>query len=254
MPVEANPQPTPAPEPSPAPVTPIEGAAPGDQSPAPAPQTPVKPEGLPDRYWDATTGLRTKEVADTLSAVEAENAKSADAFKDFPDKPEDAGKFYKLPEQILPEGMSLPEGTKFEPNQALLDKALPVFHKHKIAPEAFQELVRQFNAHEVEQYQAVTKEHLEDNKKLGASADTRRKAVADGLAAIVGPERAKFIDSTALSSDAVQFFEALIENHSAQNTVVPLRPSANEPAPTPPKPPLEERMFPNRQINQQKAG
>lgn len=249
MPVEptnTNPEPNPAPEANPAAPAP---AAPGGPSPTPPTPQAVKPEGLPDRYWDDTTGLRTKEIADTLSTLEADKAKQADTFKDFPDKPEDAGKFYTMPEQLLPEGMSLPEGTEFKPNQSLLDRALPVFHQYKVPREAFQELARQFNAHEVEQYTAVTKDFTEDNKKLGANADTRRQAVADGLSAIVGPEAAKFIDTGALTSGAVEFFEAIVSKFSAQNTAHPQRNGVDRPPPPPPQT-IEQRWYPG---NQQRA-
>jgi hypothetical protein len=224
----------------------------------------VKPEGLPDRYWDATTGLRSVEVASALSALEAENAKQTDAFKDFPEKPDDAGKFYQMPEQMLPEGVSLPEGTKFEPNQALLDKALPVLHKHKVSRDAFQDLVRQFNAYEVEQHeQLVNGEELppsiqaalevrvqrafaEDNKKLGANGEQRRTALGAALSPIYGAEHVgpgKTIDPARLSSREVECFEAGIAKHSGQNNVFPLKPAGNDPPPAPdPNRPLIDRL------------
>lgn len=239
--VEPTPTPTPTPEPSPTPAP--------EPTPAPNPQTATKPDGLPDKYWDATAGLRTKEVGETLSAFEAEQARIAETFKDFPDKPEEAGKFYQLPENLLPEGVTLPEGIEFKPNEQLLAGALPILHKHKAAPELFHDLTRAFNAYELAQYQNAQTEFAEDNKKLGANGSQRRQALATGLKGMVG-DKADFIDTSAITSKAVEFFEAVMEKFTNQSNVVPLHQKRDEdPAPTSDKPLIDrlaDSMYPKR--------
>lgn len=225
--------------PSATPAAPPASAAPGDQSqPNPPAATPARPEGLPERYWDPTTGYRQDDVVASLSAFEAEQAKRAETFKDFPDKPEDAAKFYKLPETMLPEGVKLPDGVKFEPNTDLLTRALPVLHKHKADPALFTELTQAFNAYELDRFTKAQTDFAEDGKKLGANGETRRKDLADRIAARVGPERAKFMDARIISADAVEFFEALLKDG---NTAPPL-PGRNDPPPPAPQP-LEKRWY-----------
>lgn len=219
--------------------------------PAPPVAAPVKPEGLPDRYFDAATGVRLTEVAATLAEVEAERTKAAEAFKDFPEKAEDAGKFYKLPEEMLPEGVKLPDGVKFEPNTALLEAALPILHKHKISPDAFQELTRAFNAYELANYQKGMDEVVADNKKLGTNAAARRKDVGDRLTAL-DPEAAKFFDANAMTAGAIEMFERLLQKVTTQGNVFPLNGNRDTTPPTPPQK-LEDRWYPGG-APQQKAG
>jgi hypothetical protein len=229
-----------------------EPAAPG--GPELNPAAPVKPEGLPDRYFDPTTGVRLNEVAATLADVEAKNAANAEAFKDFPTDAAKAGEFYKLPEAMLPEGVKLPDGVTFEPNKALLERALPVLHAHKIPPAAFHDLTRAFNAYQVEAMQADMKSVADDNAKLGANGPARRKAVFDSLTSAVGPEMAKFADPNApstISSGAIELFEAIVAKMSNQSTVVPFNQNRDtSPAPNTDKPLIDrlaDSMYPQTQ-------
>jgi hypothetical protein len=228
-----NPNPDPANPPAPS----VDLAAP----PAPSPQA-TKPDGLPDRYWDPDAGLRVREVAETLTAFDADQARLATTFKDFPKEPAKAADFYKLPENLLPEGMTAPEGQEIKPNTALLEKALPVLHKHRIAPDVFQDLARTVTAYELEKFQAAATEFAEDGKKLGTNGPTRRKDVNDRLAAMLGPEDAKFIDATALTSAGVEFFEKILKKVTSQSNVIPLnRGGDNDPPPQPQ--PIEQRWY-----------
>lgn len=234
MPVSEVPA-TPGPASTPAPNQPA-SPSPSAEPAAPSPEAKVKPDGLPDKYWDKEAGLRVSEVVQTLSALDADNAKQAETFKDFPKDAKDAGKFYTLPEQMLPEGMELPKGLVFEPDKQLLETVLPVAHKHKLAPEAFHDLVRTYNAIELARFQDAQAQFAEDGKKLGANAAARRKAVADGLAALIGPEKAKFVDAGAITSGAVEFFEAILARATTQGNVIPLNQKRDETAP-------EEKTF-----------
>jgi hypothetical protein len=159
-------------------------------------------------------------LVQSYNELAAEQARQAEIFKDFPQNPADAGKFYVLPENMLPEGVALPEGTAFKANEELLNQALPVLHKHRVAPEAFQDLARAFNAHEVERYRTAMNDFAEDGKKLGPNGAARRKAVDDGLKALAG-DKASFIDATAISAQAVEFFEGLIARFTSQGGVTP---------------------------------
>lgn len=218
--------------------------APVDPSnPAPAPQ---RPEGLPDAFWDEKVGVRTNELLADYNALAADRAKNAEAFKAFPEKVEDAGKFYTLPEQLFPEGVKLPEGAEFTPNQDLLNAALPILHKHRIAPDAFHDLVRAFNGQQVAAFAAATAADAEDAKKLGANGPARRKAVGDWIAAMA-PEKAGFIDPNAITSGFVEFFEAIIAKATNGGNVVPLTPKAGNEPPAPAPQTTAERWYPNMQ-------
>jgi hypothetical protein len=188
----------------------------------------MRPEGLPDQFWDKDAGLRTPDLIKSWNELSAFQAQHAKTFENFPEKPEDAGKFYTLPEQLLPEGMTLPEGLTFEPDQQLLEAALPIAHKHKLAPEAFQDLVRGYNAMELARHTEAQKQFTEDGKKLGANAERRRQAVSEGLKAIVGPEKAQFVDANAITSGAVEFFEAILSKFTNQDNVIPLHQRRDE--------------------------
>lgn len=219
---------------------------PSNQTPPSPPSTPQRPDGLPDSFWDEKAGPKINELVGAYNELAAERTKFTEAFKDFPEKVEDAGKFYKLPEEMLPEGVKLPDGIKFEPNTDLLNRALPILHQHKIPPAAFQDLTRAFNAYELERFQNDMKSLAEDAKKLGEKGPARRQELANRLTAIVGPERAKFIDTSALSSGAVEFFEELFSKITNQNNVVPLNQNRDS---TPPPPPerVEDRWYGGQQ-------
>ncbi len=223
---------------SPNPSAQADGAAPG----GPSPQIGTKPDGLPDAFWDPQTGFKQNEFIQSYAELAEFKAQHAKTFENFPEKPEDAGKFYTLPEQMLPEGVTLPEGVQFQPDEELLAAALPVAHKHKLTPEAFHDLVRGYNAFELARYQAAQKDFAEDGKKLGARAAERRKAVADGLKGLVG-DKAGFIDTGAISSQAVEFFEAVLDRVTRQSNVVPLN-TKRDNEPPPEKAPLFDRLNP----------
>jgi hypothetical protein len=246
MPVEPNPTPPPAPVTPGAPPNPSGSDPAAHVDPSIQPQS-AKPEGLPDQFWDPKAGFKQKEFIESYNGLATEYAARAKTFENFPADPKDAGKFYTLPEQLLPEGMELPKGLTFEPDQDLLAAALPIAHKHKLAPEAFQDLVRSYNAIELKRFQDAQNHFAEDAKKLGEKAPARRKAIADGLKALVGEEKAKFVDAEAITSGAVEFFEEILKKFSGQSNVVPLTPKREtvDPAAEQPKS-LAERMWPNQ--------
>lgn len=217
----------------------------GDPSTPPA-TPPARPEGLPDSFWDEKVGVRVDELVTNYNSLAEAEARRAEALKDFPEDVSKAGEFYKLPENMLPEGVVVPEGAEFTPNTDLLERALPVLHQHKISPEAFHDLARAFNAYEVERFQKTTADIEADNKKLGANGPTRRKDIGDRLSALVGPDAAKFIDPNAISADAVTFFETLLSKTTSQSSVVPLNGKGDDLAPQQPAT-IESRWYPPTQ-------
>lgn len=203
---------------------------------------PARPDGLPDTFWDPKAGLKTKEFVESYNALAGDASKRAETFKAFPEKVEDAGKFYVLPENLLPDGTKMPEGVELKPDTTMLAQALPVLHKHRADPALFADLARAVTGARVEAFQKAAKEFVDDNAKLGAQAATRRKDIADRLTALVG-DKAKFINTDAITSTAVEFFEALLSKVSSQSNVVPLnRGGGNEPPPAPKS--IAERWYP----------
>lgn len=231
---DVQPQPSPSPAPAPSP-TASESAAPAVPSP-----TPARPEGLPDHYWDEKTGPRLNELVTDFNKLATEHSKQAEVFKDFPAKVEDAGAFYTLPEKLLPDDLKLPADVKIEPDKALLDAALPLLHKYRADPGMFQDLARAVTTSRAKAMLGALEDARKDNEKLGASATARRQDLANRIAAAVGPERAKFINTAIITSDAVMFFEDLFSK--LQGNVVPIRQGQPEPPPAPPQT-VEDRWY-----------
>jgi hypothetical protein len=131
--------------------------------------------------------------------------------------------------------VTVPEGQKIEPNTALLEAALPIIHKHKIAPEAFHDLARAVTGYELQKFQAATAEFTEDRKKLGTNAATRSTDVNNRMKAAIGDKW--MMDASAMTAAGVEMFEAIAARLSSQNNVVPLNQNRDAgPTPEPDKP------------------
>lgn len=217
---------TPPIEPAAPPVPPVVAETPPAAPAAPAPvvETPpaglIRPEGLPDSLWDATTGLKT---GDLVSQWRDLTTKAAEAAAAKGEVPADAAGY----DLSLPEGFQVPEGFKVE-----IDKENPFYkaateHAHKegwsqaqmkglVALEAQRQIAEQTGA--VETYKA-------EMLKLGANGKARIDAATNYLKANLTAERAGALAAGLYNAAAVEALEALIGLKSGPS--VPSTPGGN---------------------------
>lgn len=237
-----DPNPQNPPSPSPTPANPS-----GDPAAPPAPAAPAalsRPEGLPDKYWDPATGLRAREVAQTLSELDTANTKRAETFKEFPADVKKAGEFYKLPENLLPDGVTLPQGqTQMPIDQGLIDAVLPVVHQHQADPALFQDAARAITGYNVAKFNAAAREFAEDRKKLGANAAARSDDINARMKAAIGDKWT--LDANAMTSAGVEMFEAIAKSLTTQLNVVPPGNGRTQDPPAPAPKSHAEHLFGN---------
>ena len=125
---------------------------------APLPQNDMAANWYPGQIAAGDHGARQPPAQQPQPAASQSNtppaAGSSEPLADFPADVARASEFYVLPDAaaMLPEGVTLPEGTTLTPNKQILDAVLPVLHKHRISRESFQDIARIFNAHEVRDF------------------------------------------------------------------------------------------------------
>jgi len=189
--------------PTPADDAPIVDAAPADApaSPTPeapaAPAAPVKPEGLPDAYWDAATGVKPEAFA-KLAEIEARRAEI----------PETAdGYDLSLPDNIVGlDGKPL----KVDADDPLAKGLVEIAHKHGLPKSAVSELVQAYAATEVAGARAENERLAAETAKLGAKATERIAATTSTLSAQVGQEAATALMGVLGTAAAFTAVEALL--------------------------------------------
>jgi len=198
------------------PTTPAPASQAGGSPPAqPAGSgAPVRPEGLPEKFWNAEKGVLHDEIVKdvtTRATAEAERAKAV---------PESADK-YKIQ---LPATFQVPQGLTFN-----IDEADPMFGfarkfaaTQKLTQSELDGIVGEYAALQLQQHQAATTRAAEqdrliaaDLEKLGPTKDVRIKAVEDALSVHFGNDDAakkvaKIIAHDIGSSEVITAFEKLI--------------------------------------------
>lgn len=177
-----------APEPAPA----TEAAS------APAPAAPVRPEGLPDAYWDDATGIKPEAYA-KLAEIEA-------AAADRPASPTD----YKLE---LPEPVLGPNGqpVQFDANDPLAQAVLPALHEAGVSQAGLSKILAAFAHVEVEGAKAQAQFIAAEQAKLGAEHAKRTGAVFQTVSAKIGADKAQALMNVLGTADAFLALEALTQ-------------------------------------------
>lgn len=224
----------------------------GNLSPSPASPEPnggltpsigTKPDGLPEQFWDPTAGLKTADmVAEFQRLSEFEQQQTA-ALGEFPAKADDAGKYYTLPENLVPEGVTLPDGVEvtIDENNPLIAPIRDLMFKNKIPAPVFHDLVRAYVGQQIAESNAMRAALGEEKKKLGARGPDRVAAVDTFLKSTIGPELAGVLTAQAYSAKFVEALETLQAKMSAQGNVIPLHQKRDDTPPETPKP-LHERL------------
>lgn len=162
---------------------------------------PVRPEGLPDEFWDDATGVKAGDVWSALRDLRAEQeARAADLPK--------AGESYDL---ALPADIELPEGV-----EVVIDKDDPLWADfQKIAREAgvpkgkFTEFVGAFAKYQAAAQAADVETYTAEMAKLGANAPARRDAATNWLKANLSTPQFEALGGALISAAGIQAIETL---------------------------------------------
>lgn len=164
---------------------------------------PVRPEGLPDEFWDDATGVKAGDVWSALRDLKAAQAEKA------ADLPAD-GEAYDL---ALPADLALPEGITIE-----IDKDDPLWADFQsIARESgvgktqFQQFVGAFAKYQIAAEQAKVDTYVAEMTKLGANAPARRDAATAFLKANLPANQAEALAGSVLSADGIAALETIIK-------------------------------------------
>lgn len=164
--------------------------------------TVVRPENLPDEFWDDKTGLK---AGDLVAAFRDMQAKEAARLADVPAE----GEAYEL---ALPEDVQVPEGLEVQ-----IDKDDPLWTDvQAIAREAglpkgeFGKLVGAFARYQIAAQEADIAAYVAEKGKLGANADTRITAAENWLTANLKSAHASALGRALIEADGVEAIEHLI--------------------------------------------
>lgn len=177
----------------------------------PAAVAPVKPDGLPDAYWDAAAGLKVDAVTARLTELEtAEAARAADV-------PADGKYTLSVPDTILDlEGKPVTINAE-DP----LAKGLVAYAAEKKLPASVvNDLVALYTQAELAAAKDMQAAQAAELAKLGTGATARIAAYTATLKAHGGPTAQALIDSIG-SADAVLAVEALLKGVAGPAAIVP---------------------------------
>lgn len=201
------------------PVTPdasLMAAAPAPAAEPAAPAAPVRPDGLPDAYWDDATGIKPEAFA-KLAELEA-------VASDVPATAAD----YKLD---LPEDVVGLDGqpVRIDADDPLAQAILPALHEAKIGQAAVSKIVQAYAAAEVSaakaEAEAAKAWREAETAKLGKEHEKRTAALHGQVIAAVGPEGAEALRAQMRSADAILALETLVSKIQAPSmSAAPLTP------------------------------
>lgn len=175
-----------------------------------SPTTTVRPDYVPEQFWDAGTNAVkaaefTTHIGD-LAAFKAQHDARIAAL------PKDAAGYKIEP----PKDYKIPEGFKVDENNPLVAPLRAIAHKHQFSQDAVSELVQaqaEMRAGEIAAYNAAI---AAEDAKLGANKTARVTAVRTWLNAAIGEKAANDLLGTdkdagllSYSADAIGHLEKL---------------------------------------------
>jgi hypothetical protein len=173
-------------------------------APAVVAEAPVRPEGLPDSFWDAATGVKTTEAVARL--VELETAAAARAA----DVPADVAG-YKLEAAEPITDPTTGKAVSFNAEDPLAKSALAWAHENGVGQAALSKLLGVFAGNEMAALKAHTDHVAAETAKLGANHEARITALSSALAKHGGEAGAKAIMGNLGTADAVVALEAVVK-------------------------------------------
>ena len=171
---------------------------------APVVEAPVRPDGVPDAYWDTTTGLKSAEAIARLTELETADASRREGV------PADASGYkLELAEPILGSDGKTPIG--FNAEDPLAKGALAWAHENGVSQAGLSKLLGVFAANEMAGLKAVSESVAAETAKLGANSDARFTAVNSALTAHAGADGAKAIMAGVGTAAAVEALERVLK-------------------------------------------
>lgn len=191
-------------------------AAPAETTPAPdaadatgqpvAAEPPVRPDYIPEAFWDAEAGFKT----DDFNALLAFKAEFDANRAQVPAKPED----YKvaLPREFqLPEGLVVPEGESLiDENDPRIAAARDYAHERGMSQSDFEEMVALGVRMDLNERDRLQEAVAAQKQLLGTNADARIGAVKTWIAAKLGGELGESLTAMMFTARQIQAFEALM--------------------------------------------
>ncbi|WP_433942375.1 hypothetical protein [Brevundimonas diminuta] len=164
--------------------------------------THVRPEGIPDEFWDDATGLK---VGDLAAAYRDLVAKDAERTADVPGEAD----AYDL---ALPDGLDLPQGIEIEikADDPLWAEFQAIGKEQGVTKAGFQKFVGAFAKYQAASRQADINDYVAQKTALGANADARIKAAADWMGANLTKSEADALGGALISAEGVKALERII--------------------------------------------
>lgn len=204
----------PSPSPSPAPAAPAAASPPTPTSPAgtepPKSEAPVRPEGLPDSYWDAEkNAVKIEALIPRFNELSTRDAAEAVRKNSLPPSAD----AYKIE---LPKDFQMPQGVKFEfdPAAPELAQARAMAHAKGWTQQDFSDALGVFAAAKVGEQAQIDTARAAEVAKLGATGPTRVDAVTQWMDA----QGLGVLKSTMVTAAQVQAWEAHITRLTSQGT------------------------------------
>ncbi len=184
-----------------------DAAAPAPVADAPAAEVaaPVRPDGIPDEYWDEATGVKTAEAVARLTELEtADAARRAEV-------PADPSGYKLVPAEPIIDPVTKSEIT-FNADDPLAKGALAWAHEHGVPQAGVSKLLSLFAQNEMAALADRNAAIAAETAKLGSAADARFAAVSAGLTKHAGEAGAKAIMANLGSADAVIALESVLKS------------------------------------------
>jgi hypothetical protein len=174
---------------------------------------PVRPDGLPDRFWDATAGVKTADLIKTIADADAARAAlpaDAAAYKiEVPGASDIAKKFGVQPDAI-----------KLNEADPLLGQFREFAHKAGMSQEAFGQALNLFVESQFGQsaaaQQAFKDSYTTEMKKLGDNSTGRVAAATAFLVSHLGEDAGKAFATNMITAADVEAIEKLQKAFSDQ--------------------------------------
>jgi len=161
------------------------------------PTAPVRPDGLPDDYWDAKTGVKFDALLPQLKAY-------SDLKSSYVAKPEDID--WSLPEDLDPDPDAAWVINRDDPMLGAISK---VFVEHKATQPMISAVAGAYAAQHVAQFKAAKAALDGERKKLGNKWQERHDAAKAFVTRAVGEKRAEAFSTTWVTAEQVEIIEAL---------------------------------------------
>lgn len=163
----------------------------------------VRPEGLPDEFWDDKTGVKSGDVWSALRDLRAEQEARA---ADLPAE----GESYDL---ALPADLQLPEGT-----EVVIDKDDPLWADFQetaraegVTKAGFQRFIGAFAKYQAAAQAADVETYTAEMSKLGANATVRRDAATNYLKANLPTPQFEALGGALISAAGIEAIETIVK-------------------------------------------